>query len=264
MKKLTLFSALLLLLFSVATSCKKETPQPPVASFTCDVNTGNAPMTVRFTSTSTGEISSYFWDFGDGETSSQQNPVYVYVNGGTFTATLTVTGRGGTNSYSRYFTVISSPPSASFTTDKSSGYAPLTIYFTSTSSGNITSYTWNFGDGGMSSSEDPVHTYYDAGTYTATLTVSGTSGSQTAYIIITVFGGAVNTDVTFNNPVFTDIYVTLNGNTQTISPGGSATFYGVAGSSVTYHAVTNGATTSGTQVGEQLVWDHTLTLSGGT
>lgn len=74
----------------------------------------------------------------------------------------------------------------------------------------------------------------------------------------------IKTDVTFNNPVFTDIYITLDGEDKTVPIGGSVTYYSVKGSSVDYYAYTNGATTGGTQIGELVTWDGTLTLTGGT
>jgi hypothetical protein len=72
------------------------------------------------------------------------------------------------------------------------------------------------------------------------------------------------TDITFNNPAFTDIYITLDGIDKTVPVGSSVTYYSVKGSSADYYAYTNGATTSGTQLGELVTWENTLTLTGGT
>jgi hypothetical protein len=152
------------------------------------------------------------------------------------------------------------PPVASFTCDKTSGIAPLLVNFTSTSTGKISSYLWTFGDGGTATTQNPSHTYNDIGTYTAMITVTGPGGANFYNTTITVFG----TDVTFNNPVFTNIYVTLNSITKTITPGSSVTFNSVYGSSVAYSAYTYGSTTSGTQVGLRMEWSGTLTLTGGT
>lgn len=239
----------------------------PVANFTCDVMTGIAPLTVNFTSTSTGTITAFLWDFGDGGTSTIQNPSHLFSNAGNYTVILTVTGPGGSNSMSKTITVTqssSSTPVASFTTDVSSGAAPLTVNFTSTSTGNITSYSWSFGDGGTSTAQNPSHTYYSNGTYSASLTVSGPNGSNSTSKTITVSSSSQTTNVTFNNPIFTDIYVTLNGTTQTITPGSSVTFYSVPGSSVSYTAYTSGLTTSNTQIGLKLTWSNTITLTGST
>lgn len=72
------------------------------------------------------------------------------------------------------------------------------------------------------------------------------------------------TDVTFYNPVFTNIYITLGDSTKTIYPGNSETFYQVTGTTASYSAYTSGATTSGTQVGLKMLWNNNISLSGGT
>lgn len=69
----------------------------PVSAFTATPLTGAAPLTVTFTSGSTGTISSYAWTFGDGSTSTEQNPVHTYATAGSYTISLTVTGPGGSN-----------------------------------------------------------------------------------------------------------------------------------------------------------------------
>ncbi|MDT8272906.1 MAG: PKD domain-containing protein [Desulfomonilia bacterium] len=65
---------------------------PTTAGFTADPTSGMEPLTVTFTNTSSGTISSYLWEFGDGETSTEQNPSHTYSTAGTFTVTLTATG----------------------------------------------------------------------------------------------------------------------------------------------------------------------------
>jgi PKD repeat protein len=69
----------------------------PVANFTATPTTGNAPLNVAFTSTSTGTITSFAWTFGDGGTSTLQNPTHIYTTSGSRTVSLTVTGPGGSN-----------------------------------------------------------------------------------------------------------------------------------------------------------------------
>lgn len=61
------------------------------ASFMADVNTGAAPLTVHFQDTSDGAPTAWHWDFGDGSSSTLQNPVYTYNTPGTYTVNLTVT-----------------------------------------------------------------------------------------------------------------------------------------------------------------------------
>src|SRR6185312_12325585 len=86
-------------------------PPPPVADFTANPTSGNAPLSVQFTDRSTGTISSWDWNFGDGSAhSSAQNPSHTYNNAGDYTATLTVTGPGGSNSKSLNIHVTNPPP----------------------------------------------------------------------------------------------------------------------------------------------------------
>jgi uncharacterized protein (TIGR02145 family) len=68
------------------------------AAFSADVTTGQAPLTVTFTDSSTGSPSMWNWDFGDGGTSDKQNPGYTYNEAGTYTVTLTVSGGGSVSS----------------------------------------------------------------------------------------------------------------------------------------------------------------------
>jgi hypothetical protein len=68
-----------------------------VTEFTADPLFGNAPLKVNFTDQSNGVISNWFWDFGDGSTSSEQNPSHTYTNPGTYTVSLTVDGPGGSD-----------------------------------------------------------------------------------------------------------------------------------------------------------------------
>ncbi len=89
-------------------------------------------------------------------------------------------------------TVPFSAPSANFSANKSTGAAPLAVTFTSTSSGTITGYSWNFGDGTSSTAQNPAHSYSTAGTYTVILSVSGPGGSNSltkaAYITVSSAG----------------------------------------------------------------------------
>lgn len=90
------------------------TPPPGTiaANFTASPTSGNAPLTVQFTDESTGDIDTWSWDFGDGGTSTAQNPKHTYENPGTYTVSLTVTGTAGsdTETKTNYITVSSPPP----------------------------------------------------------------------------------------------------------------------------------------------------------
>jgi PKD repeat protein len=126
-------------------------------------------------------VTSWSWDFGDGGTSTEQNPFYVFNYRGTFTVSLTVTGPGGSDTETKtgYITVNEAPPVADFTASPTSGIKPLTVQFTDSSTGGlIAEWYWDFGDGGISTSRNPSRIYTFAGLYTVTLTVTGPGGSD--------------------------------------------------------------------------------------
>ena len=91
----------------IITSLYQRAVPAPAANFTADVTSGTAPLTVRFTDTSTGEITVWSWSFGDGNTSTEQNPVHTYGAPGNYTVNLTVSTGTGSDTFSRpgYITV---------------------------------------------------------------------------------------------------------------------------------------------------------------
>ncbi|AFV22628.1 hypothetical protein Mpsy_0417 [Methanolobus psychrophilus R15] len=78
-----------------------EITSAPVASFDSDVVSGKVPLEVRFTDTSSGEPMSWYWDFGDGNTSNLQNPAHTYMASSTYTVNLTVSNANGSDSLTR-------------------------------------------------------------------------------------------------------------------------------------------------------------------
>jgi PKD repeat protein len=79
--------------------------EPVVAGFTATPQSGPKPLGVAFTNTSTGDYTALVWAFGDGATSTEQNPLHGYVNAGRYTAELAVSGPGGTDTEAQYITV---------------------------------------------------------------------------------------------------------------------------------------------------------------
>lgn len=154
-------------------------PCDVVADFSGDPTSGCAPLTVNFTDLSSGPVISWSWDFGNGGTSTAQNPSHEYTSAGTYTVNLTVTSEicSDTETKTDYITVSTSPV-ADFAGDPTSGYAPLTVSFTDLSTNSPTSWSWDFGDGGTSTEQNPTHTYDTAGTYTVSLTASNACGSD--------------------------------------------------------------------------------------
>lgn len=159
----------------------------PIAAFSQDRTTGQAPLVVRFINQSSGQINQYSWDFGDGGSSPEVNPVHTFRTPGIYTVQLRVRGPGGGSNVSRQINVQSpNAPVAGFTQDRTSGESPLIVQFTDQSTGNITTRTWNFGDGQTSNEVNPRHTFEAVGTYNVILTVTGPGGSSSVTRQITV------------------------------------------------------------------------------
>lgn len=150
------------------------------ADFTANTRSGNAPLPVQFTDLSTGNISEWTWDFGDGSpTSTDRNPSHTYTSSGSYTVTLEVSGVDGSDTATKNTYINVRTINADFTANPEKGIIPLTVQFTDLSEGDISGWLWNFGDGQTSSLQNPSHTYNDRGRYTVTLKVTGTDGSDT-------------------------------------------------------------------------------------
>lgn len=148
---------------------------PPDADFSFTISN----LTLTFTDQSTdsdGSILQWNWEFGNGATSTDRNPIHTYSTQGTYSVTLTVTDDDGANgSVSKNITLDDSggnnPPVANFTYSINE----LIISFTDQSSdsgGTIIAWNWDFGDGQTSPVKNPLHIYSDPGTYMVTLTVT--------------------------------------------------------------------------------------------
>ncbi|WP_052292253.1 PKD domain-containing protein [Methanosphaerula palustris] len=156
----------------------------PVANFSANVTNGTSPLSVGFTDLSTNSPTSWLWDFGDGTTSTMQNPVHAYMAAGNYSVNLTATNAGGNASQNKtdYITVHAPvfAPVANFTANVTNGTAPLSVGFTDLSIGSPATRSWNFGDDNTSTEQNPVHTYTAAGNYTVNLTVTNAGGSNTS------------------------------------------------------------------------------------
>jgi PKD repeat protein len=163
--------------------------QPPTADFTSSVS----GMTAQFTSTAAdedGTVESYAWSFGDGGTSTEEDPSHAYDGPGTYNVTLTVTDDdGGTGSVTKAV-MIEEPANIPPTVDFTSSVSGMTAQFTSAAAdedGTVESYAWAFGDGDTSTEGDPSHTYDGPGTYDVTLTVTdddGGTGTATHQVLV--------------------------------------------------------------------------------
>jgi len=193
MKKSIVILFLFMCLWGSSGFCAGNPPvaNPPVAEFSATPTSGNAPLTVTFTDQSTNSPIYWRWTFGDGGTSTQQNPTHQYTTAGTYTVSLTATNACGNNTKTKtgYITVNGcTAPVAAFTGTPTSGNAPLTVSFTDSSTNSPTSWSWNFGDSGTSTLQNPSHQYTTAGTYGVSLTATNGCGNDTetksGYILV--------------------------------------------------------------------------------
>jgi len=165
----------------------------PSVSISANPSSGSAPLTVTYTASASGGSGSYEYDFeyinnsGNFQWSGWQTSntfTYTYNSNGVYYTMVevkdTVTGATATSKYAQV-TVSAPPLNVTIYASPTSGNAPLGVQFYSNVSGGVGNYqyTWYFGDGGMSTSANPSHTYTSPGTYNVQLEV--TSGSQTAY-----------------------------------------------------------------------------------
>ncbi|MGW8123055.1 Ig-like domain-containing protein, partial [Roseivirga echinicomitans] len=154
------------------------------ADFTGTSLFGCGPLTTNFTDASsisgTNTIAGWAWDFGDGSTSTAQNPSHVYDKPGTYTVKLKITDSGGcTHEKTRtnYVQVIG--PEVKFSTIGTTilgGPGAITFQNQSTSTSPIINWGWNFGDGSTFNLQNPTHTYTTSGTFDVSLTVSDLDG----------------------------------------------------------------------------------------
>jgi PKD repeat protein len=179
---------------------------PPVSA-AINVNPGTsgaAPFTVYFTSPASWDAVSLLWDFGDGTTSTNIWPTHIFQTVGDYTVTLTAVGRGGDTDVRSVLIHVTekgaSSIHAALTATTTSGISPLQVTFTSQTTGDFTTLAWDPGDQTYGSTGPTfTHTYTTRGTYTARLTASNGSKSDSATITINVYAPAYaefHTDVT--------------------------------------------------------------------
>ena len=152
-----------------------EVPAPTVSDFASSVN----GSTAWFFNQSTNATSS-FWQFGDGLTSTDENPIHTYTADGVYTVTLISAGVCGNDTSTTQIT-IQNPPQAEFSVEVSGECVPISVIYTNESSSNATSFLWSFPGGSPSSStaENPTVNYLAAGTYNATLIAYSAGGADT-------------------------------------------------------------------------------------
>ena len=155
--------------------------QGPTVDFT--VPTGCQGKPLLFTNNSTGAISGYAWDFGDGNTSVLDNPQNAYPSIGNYTASLSATSSSGCNNSATKQVTIHTTPLSDFTLDLppfscSGSPSQFNDITPNPTDSNLSSWAWSFGDGanGSSTQHNPLYTYDTAGLYSVGLTVTTNFG----------------------------------------------------------------------------------------
>jgi PKD repeat protein len=142
--------------------------------FSASAMSGTAPLSVIFTHINNGiPYDTFFWDFGDGDTSTIANPSHTYLTDGIFTVTLTATSisyGSASNTKVDYINVATSH--ADFIGTPLSGPTPLGVQFSNASTFPAIAFFWDFGDGDISTIAAPLHIYEEPGKYTVTLIAS--------------------------------------------------------------------------------------------
>ncbi len=159
-----------------------------VANFSHTENTC-PPYQSQFIDSSQNAVS-WLWDFGDGTTSTLQNPVHTYSSLGNYNVMLTITTADGCTvtkfeNNAVHFTTFGAKPTL-FTLDT---VPPINVQYQANSVG-ATSWLWNFGDGGTSTLQNPFHVFNSLGPFTLTLTISGSGCNYTYTYPPVTFGGA--------------------------------------------------------------------------
>lgn len=177
------------------------------ANFSASPQSGCAPLIVQFTDLSTGSPTSWSWDFGNGATSTIQNPSTTYLNAGNFTVTLIVSdGLSSDTLVQQALISVPAPPTPDFNFTNPDGCAPHTVSFqdlTQQGSNPLSSWLWDFGDGNTSTSVNPNHTYTSPGVFSVTLLVTDAAGCSNFFTLDSLVHISAQPQISFvANPTF--------------------------------------------------------------
>ncbi len=156
----------------------------PVANFVAAPLQSCAGDKIQFNDASTGTITNWLWDFGDGGSSGEQNPLYLYADTGHFPVTLIVSEYGCYDTLTRTDYVFLKPPVARFNYFNRCS-SPYVFNFKDSSIEPQT-WVWKFGDGLTDATPNPQHIYTDTGVYNISLTVTNAQCSYTRFDTIKV------------------------------------------------------------------------------
>ena len=159
---------------------------PPTADYNCSAKSGCGSLTVLFENLSLN-ANTYIWYFGDGGTSGEENPTYIYDRSGEYIVTLTAIGEGGESMVTKDTVRVYDLPEAVFEFKPENAVLPddpVTFY---NYSQNAVQYLWDFGDNTSSTEVEPVHYYSKAGEFNVKLTVWSQEGCTDSVVIFNAF-----------------------------------------------------------------------------
>lgn len=147
----------------------------PNADYNFEVDT----TTVDFTNLST-EADTFFWDFGDGNTSTEENPTHTYVTEGSYTVTLMAINDCDTSIFTREIGTASLPSADFSVAGNTDGCVPFTVEYKNQSTGTVDNYEWTFEGGtpATSNEQNPTVVYNSTGTFNVTLKVTNSAGDN--------------------------------------------------------------------------------------
>lgn len=155
----------------------------PATDFYAGTSNPYVNTEVNFYDNSGRYPTSWLWNFGDGTTSTQQNPVHIYDSIGDYTVTLKASNAWGDSTVIKTnYVHVQNPPAAPvavFTADTTYAETWAAIQFTDETANQVTSWNWDFGDGNTSDQQHPLYTYSSQGVYSVTLIATGPGGSDT-------------------------------------------------------------------------------------
>lgn len=174
------------IVLSILISCSEsnvidELPLLPACNF--EVSTQYLPQgeKISYYDLSQNTPESWVWSFGDGITSTLQNPEHIYNSSGVYNVSLVVSNRSGTDKMikTNYITVVPLvAPEVDFSSENTMALVNQTVIFSDESSNYPTSWSWNFGDGVTSTLQNPEHVYTQPGNYNVTLLVKNAYGND--------------------------------------------------------------------------------------
>ena len=139
------------------------------------------PLTFHFVDTSTGNPNYWTWNFGDGTSSNQQNPIHTYSQPGIYLVCLTI-GNNTSSCQDTYCDSLVVGNTTLCTTSFTSSTNNMTASFNASASGIPPyTFTWNFGDGSTGTGQNPAHTYNNTGLYLVTLTTIDSTACTAVY-----------------------------------------------------------------------------------